>query len=135
MDRERLTSQIIYHFIIGDTIAHTSEVTGASVSMVERVRSQIPPEIKESLRSAQSNKISQLIEESLTEMLQAQINILKVTYDEVWVGAQRAPELATFFGVTNDKSVRLLAAIQRANERRAEYEEIPEAGEAKRFIE
>jgi hypothetical protein len=131
MQREKLTSAILFHYISGHTIAQTVESTGATPSMVERVRANVPKEVKEQLKASQSNHISELIEESLSEMLQAQINILRVTNDEVWLKAQRAPELATFFGVTNDKSVRLLAAIQRANERGTEREEVSETGAVK----
>lgn len=129
IDRERVTAKIITCLVSGKTIEETSKELDISETWVIRVRAELPQEFITQFAAAKTNEISELIEQGLRAQLLAMIKMVEVTNDEVWLKAQRAPELATFFGVINDKTVRVLAAIERANERaQLEREEIPAAG-------
>lgn len=117
LDRERMTAKVIVCLVSGKTIEETARELDVSFSWVERIRKELPKEFSEYFSEAKSNEISSLIEQMLRAQLKSMIRIVEVTEDELWLKAQRAPELATFFGVVNDKAVRVLAAIERANER------------------
>lgn len=117
LDREKFTAKIITLLAVGKTIEETAEELDVSVTWVRRVKDELPEEFVAYFTQAKSNEISALIEQGLRAQLLAMMKIVEVTNDEVWLKAQRAPELATFFGVINDKTVRVLAAIERADER------------------
>lgn len=117
LNRERLTAQVITCLVSGKTIEETAKELDISPKWVERIRKELAPEFIAYFGEAKTNEISGLIEQGLRAQLLAMTKIVEVTNDEVWLKAQRAPELATFFGVINDKTVRVLAAIERADER------------------
>lgn len=123
LNRERVTAQIITCLVSGKTLEETSKELDVSFTWVERVRKELPSDFVQYFTEAKTNQISELIEELIREQLIAMIKMVKVTDDELWLKAQRAPELATFFGVINDKTVRILAAIERADEREQERRE------------
>lgn len=117
MNRERLTAKVITLLVSGKTNEEIANELDISESFVFRIRTELPHEFLEFFSSAKTNEISSLIEAGLKAQLEAMTKIVEVTNDEIWLKAQRAPELATFFGVINDKTVRVLAAIERADER------------------
>lgn len=131
MAREKATAEVIQLWATGHTLDQTIEMTGLTFSTVCRIRNDhLTPEFIELFNRAKTNEVSHLIEEGLKANLIATTNIVKVTNDEAWIKSQRAPELATFFGVISDKTVRILAAIERANERQdsRRFETVPETG-------
>lgn len=117
LDRERMTAKVITCLCAGKTIEETAKELDISEKWVVRVRAELSPDFVAYFGQAKSNNISALIEQMLEAQLKAMIKMVEVTDDELWLKAQRAPELATFFGVVNDKAVRILAAIERADER------------------
>lgn len=117
LNRERLTAQVITCLVAGKTIEDTAAELDISITWVRRVKDELPEDFVAYFAQAKSNEISSLIEQGLRAQLLAMIKIVEVTNDELWLKAQRAPELATFFGVINDKTIRVLAAIERADER------------------
>lgn len=116
-DGEALAAKVLTSWIAGDTILETAEKLGVSDSTVWRIRNECPDELLQFVEIAKAEKITALVEKNLEENLLAMNRIVKVTEDEAWIKAQRAPELATLYGVINDKTVRILAAIERANDR------------------
>ena len=128
IDREKVTAKVIACLACGKSIKETSAELDISEDWVVRVRKELPEDFIASFTAAKTNEISELIEQGLKAQLLAMIKMVEVTNDELWLKAQRAPELATFFGVVNDKTVRILAAIERADERaRSEREELRNA--------
>ncbi len=122
LNRETLTAQVITALVGGKTFKEISEEFGISEDWINRVKKKLSPEFVEYFASAKTNEISSLIEQGLKAQLKALIKMVEVTEDDVWLKTQRAPELATFFGVVNDKTVRILAAIERADERQRAIE-------------
>ncbi|MCH8978463.1 MAG: transposase [Armatimonadetes bacterium] len=59
-------------------------------------------------------RIGDLVYEHLTESLETLAAISRHARQSKWLDGQDAPGLAIFYGVTSDKAVRLLAAIERA---------------------
>lgn len=115
---ERLASEVISLWLAGKTVDEISDYTQVSRTAVVRIKNSCPPEILEYMKQRQTSRLSELIELNLEKNLEAMNKIVEVANDEVWLKAQRATELATFFGVISDKTVRVLAAIERANELR-----------------
>jgi hypothetical protein len=115
--REHLTADIISYYLAGKTIPETMNDLGVAEGMVIRVRANVPPEIRELFTRAKTNELRSLIEDGVRAQLLALRKIVEVTNDEVWIKSQRAPELATFFGVVSDKTTRVLIAIDRGIER------------------
>lgn len=117
LDRDRVVAKIITCTCAGMTIEQTAAELDVPFNFVVRVRKELSDEFVTQFGQAKSSKITALIEEMLEAQLKAMIKMVGVTDDEVWLKNQRAPELATFFGVVNDKAIRILAAIERADER------------------
>lgn len=131
--RERATASVISLWASGATIEETCEKTGLSWTTVYRIRTELDPEFVQLFNKAKTNEVAQLIEEGLKQSLKATINIVNVTEDEAWLKAQRAPELATLYGVVSDKTVRILAAIERANERESQNLPNPRENSQEKF--
>lgn len=127
--REKLTSRVTVMYATGATEKEICQELDISTMTVRRIKDLLPDEFIEFLNVAKTNEISELIEQGLKENLLATIRITKVTEDEIWLKGQRAPELATFYGVITDKTVRILAAIERSNdrERSEQQSKVPEA--------
>lgn len=117
LNRETLTAQVITALVSGKTFKEISAEFGISEEWINRVKKKLPQEFIEYFVSAKTNEISNLIEQGLRDQLEGMSNLVAVTRKEHWVEAQRAPEIATLFGVLSDKTIRILAAIERANER------------------
>jgi hypothetical protein len=116
-ERELVVIKIMAMIAMGYTRVDIVEQANVSKATVDRVRAALPQEYLDLLEAAKTNEIAQLIEENLRETLASMIRITRITNNEAWLIAQRAPELATLYGVFSDKTVRVLAAIERANER------------------
>jgi hypothetical protein len=127
---EELAAKIITEWAMGTSMVDTSKKLDVPESMVARVRGNCPEELQFYIEGGKTDKITELVEKGLEENLLAMNRIVEVTKDEVWLAAQRATELATFFGVISDKTVRVLAAIERANERRLLLERSRELAES-----
>lgn len=134
---EKVVSMTLALWMIGTPISQIQETVGISHVTVNRIINNLPAEDRARFVQSKTNEVSVLIQEHLTSSLKALIKIVKVTDDEDWLKLQRAPELATLFGVVSDKTVRLLAAIERANEwdRLGGQQALPEARETALEIE
>lgn len=105
-----------------DEDIHSS--TNAGWDMINEIRSNLPDELWQQNHEwippedIENCNIQQLIQRNLELGIKAQINISKLTYDNEWLKKQTAADIATLYSDLSDKSVRLLAAQQRAAERR-----------------
>jgi transposase-like protein len=96
----------------GESIHSVARRLGVSRSTVQRWRdaAHVPtpglvgPQKKQEL----GEQVYSFLEESI-ETLAAQVRFAR---DEAWLRRQSAADLAMLFGVLNDKTVRLLAALQ-----------------------
>ena len=96
----------------GESIHSVARRLGVSRSTVQRWRdaAHVPtpglvgPQKKQEL----GEQVYSFLEESI-ETLTAQVRVAR---DEAWLKRQSAADLALLFGVLNDKTVRLLAALQ-----------------------
>lgn len=117
MNRERLTAKVITCLVAGKTIQETATELDTAYRTVVRIRKELPDEFLHYFGAAKTNEMDELIEQGLKAQLESTNNLLAVTRDEDWVKKHSASELAILFGVVNDKVFRVLAAIERANER------------------
>lgn len=109
-------AKVIHLTYIGQSLHFIADETGLSLSTIHRIRKGIPEEILKQHEIIEQNEIGKLIMEGLKANLEATQRIVEVTKDEVWLKAQRAPELGTFYGIISDKTVRILSAMERAAE-------------------
>ena len=87
-----------------------------SHSTVSRAKAKIPNELLAKMDQEQAAVVSDLVMQQLESGLEASITIAGQALDEDWRKQQRASELATFYGVITDKSIRLLEASEAAAE-------------------
>lgn len=65
--------------------------------------------------SEKASKIGDLLIELLESNIRGLISASSVLRDQSWVRQQNAAELGTFIGITHDKVVRMLEAMDRAS--------------------
>lgn len=117
LNRENVTAQVIAALVSGKTFKEISEELGISEDTINRIKKKLPEEFTEYFATAKSNEITRLVEKGLKDQLEAMSKLVAVTKNEAWIEQQTAPEIATLFGVINDKTVRIFAAIELAEER------------------
>jgi len=91
-------------------------------STVSRLKKQLPQNELDEVGRKKRENISDLISTHLEESLKATARIARQTNDDEWLSKQPASELATFFGVITDKTVRILEAIENASTQKQEGE-------------
>lgn len=105
--------------LTGETQEEAAKQSGLSQPTVSRLWSDLPEHLKErSLTVRHEEKqfeIQGLVQENLVESLKATTKIAQQAHDADWVKKQDAAQLATFYGVISDKTVRILGALERAH--------------------
>lgn len=99
-----------------------AEQCGVSPSSVSRVKASMPRELLNQMKSEEVERISGLVMMQLEVGIESSIAIAKQGQDDEWRKAQPAAQLATFYGVITDKSIRLLEASEAAALAQAEIE-------------
>ncbi|MGB4825058.1 MAG: hypothetical protein WBP82_09170 [Leuconostoc mesenteroides] len=94
-----------------ETIANEMGVSRSSVS---RAKAKISSELLLQMKSEERDMISDLVMQQLEMGIEASIEIASQAKDPEWRKTQRAGELATFYGVITDKTIRLYEASENA---------------------
>lgn len=112
-------AKIIAALMAGHSPAKVATDFKVDKSTVSRIKSALPSHDLQQVATEKKERLVDLIESHLTESLKAAALIAKQTQDELWRSKQSAENLAIFYGVLSDKSIRLLEAAQRAQELRS----------------
>lgn len=88
---------------------------GVSYSSVSRAKAKIPADVLEKMDEEQQSVISDLVMMQIEAGIESTITIARQVDNENWRNQQNAAQLATFYGVISDKSIRLLEASENAN--------------------
>jgi transposase-like protein len=112
---EETKAKAMAMFYEGHTASHVAKVMKLNINTTKRWykdRTKLP----EGTKSEHAQSLDALLLEAVSQSLITQIAILKVASDEKWIRKQSAGELATFYGVSFDKAVRLLEAFNAARD-------------------
>lgn len=124
---EEKTAAIQARILNGDKPATIAQDLEVSYSSVMRAKAKIPSDVLEKMDAEQIGVIEDLIMMQLETGLEASIAIAAQAQDEEWRKSQNASQLATFYGVVTDKSIRLLEASENAARAKAAID-APESG-------
>lgn len=111
--------------IAGEGVREVARKTGLSHGYVGNLKQKLDAESpnRHELISAQRKEaISELVEDVVRESLDGCRVIARKVKDEKWVNEQNAFTLSTLYRELGDKSLRILEAAERAQERQREAE-------------
>lgn len=91
--------------------------------LVSRWKKSIPENELQQVAVQKKEHIGDLVEAHLRASLTACVNIANIANNNDWISKQSGDSLAVFYGVLSDKSIRLLEAGQRAQERARELQQ------------
>lgn len=92
-------------------------------SVVSRIKNGIAETALQQVTTQKKENIAELVENHLRASLMACASIANKAHDDVWLTQQSGDNLAVFYGVLSDKSLRLLEAAQNAAARNNQPEE------------
>ncbi len=113
-----VTASIVTCFLSGvfQSDEDIAKHVGVSRSTVAKIKKHIPEDILHIKNTATGARIEALVLEFLEETLESLKRISRLTLNDEWLQKQTAVELATFFGVKADRVLKILEAIERANQ-------------------
>lgn len=114
---DEIRAAVMAALLAGQGVNQVASEYNLDPSIVSRWKKAIPERDLQQLAIVKQETIGDLVEMHLRTSLSACIKIANQTNDELWLSRQRADSLAVLFGVVSDKSIRLLEAGQRAQER------------------
>lgn len=99
------------------TDKEAAKAIGVHPGVVSKYKKLIPAEYLEQVLADKKDAIGEKIMEFLESALEGLKSIdQKLAMNEEWLLRQNAAEIATFYGVKADKVIKILEAIERANE-------------------
>ena len=101
-------AKIIAALLAGQSPVKVAADFKVDKSTVSRIKASLPSRELQQVATEKKERLVDLIESHLTESLKAAALIAKQTQDELWRSKQSAENLAIFYGVLSDKSIRLL---------------------------
>lgn len=101
-------SAVIAALLAGQGVNEVATAFGLSKSVISRIKNEIAPAQLEQVGTQKKERLVDLVESHLTESLKAATAIARQTQDDLWRSKQSAENLAIFYGVLSDKSIRLL---------------------------
>jgi hypothetical protein len=110
-------AQIIGVLLTGQfrTDEEAAAAVGVSKSTVSRLRAIIPGEYLKLAETLKKERIADRVVDFIDEALDSLVRINRITHEQDWLLSQDAASLATFYGVSADKLIRILEASDRAN--------------------
>lgn len=129
---DQTRAAILAALMAGQGVTEVSKAFQVSKATVSRLKASLSNENLKLLETKKQNDFGELLAEYLRETLVTLTAQARVFRDENWLKQQPAGELAVLHGVQTDKAIRLLEAIERANDSTGENEDdspSPEMGE------
>lgn len=114
--------------LTGETIRDVAAKTGLSRGYVGNLKQKLDaetPHRHQLILAEKQRTISELVESAVRESLEACATIAKVAKDEKWVREQNGFNLSAIYRELGDKSIRILEAAERAQERQRQIEAEP----------
>jgi hypothetical protein len=113
---DQTRAAIMAALMAGQGVTEVSKAFQVAKSTVSRIKSLISQSDLEQLGTKKENDFGELLAGYLRETLITLTAQARVFRDENWLKQQPAGELAVLHGVQTDKAIRLLEAVERANE-------------------
>lgn len=106
---------VISALLQGQGVNEVAQAYDLPKSSVSGIKSDLTKGELEQVRTQKKENIADLVENHLRASLTACVNIANITQNVEWVNKQSGDNLAVFYGVLSDKSLRLLEAAQNAS--------------------
>lgn len=109
---DQTRAAIMGALLAGQSISEISKQHKLSTSVVYGLKKELGEEKLENVRNKKADEFGELLADFLRETiitLKAQVQFFR---NESWLKQQEAAQVATLFGVTTDKAIRLLEAAQ-----------------------
>lgn len=101
-------SAVIAALLSGQGVSEVAKQYNLNPSVVSRLKASIAPEDLEKVATVKKEQLTDLVEAHLIASLKAAVAIAGQANDDSWRSKQPASELAVFYGVLSDKSIRLI---------------------------
>ena len=102
--------------LAGQRVGEVAAQLNVSAATVSRIKAQMPPDQLKELETRQEENFGDLLAGYLRESITTLREQTIFFRNKTWLFRQSASELAVLHGVACDKALRLLEAIERANE-------------------
>jgi transposase-like protein len=121
---DEIKATVIAALLTGQGVNEVAREYNLDRSIVSRWKKGIPEGELQQLATHKKENIGELVENHLRASLIACAKVAEQTNNERWLSRQSGDSLAVFYGVLSDKSIRLLEAAQRAQEKQAEAQNV-----------
>jgi transposase-like protein len=117
---ETVKAAVMAALLAGQGVNEVARAFQVPKATVSRIKKQIPAEKLEQLETQKTEDYAALLDCYIKETLTTLATQAQHFRDKQWLNRQSAENLAVLHGVTCDKAIRLLEAIQAANEQARE---------------
>lgn len=114
---DQTRAAVIAALLAGQGVNEVAREYDINPSLVSRWKKTIPEKELQQLAIQKKETIGDLVERHLRASLEACVKVAEQANNADWLSKQSSDSLAVFYGVLSDKSIRLLEAGQRAQER------------------
>jgi hypothetical protein len=111
-----LRAAVIAALLAGQGVTEVASRFKLDKSVVSRIKATIPPDQLQQLATKKGEEFGELLADYLRETIITLREQAKYFRTKEWLKLQSASEAAVLHGVCADKALRLLEAIERANE-------------------
>lgn len=105
---QEVRAVVISALMEGQSVSEVSASLNLSKSVVSRLKKEIDSTKLEQVGTVKKEKLIDLVESHLIASLRAAIQLAEQAHDANWRSKQPASEIAVFYGVLSDKSIRLI---------------------------
>lgn len=99
---------VISALMAGQGVSEVAASFNISKATVSRLKKEIDSTTLEHIETVKKEKLIDLVESHLIASLRAAIQLAEQANDANWRSKQPASEIAVFYGVLSDKSIRLI---------------------------
>lgn len=107
--KDETRAQVIAALLAGQGVNEVSRQYSIPKATVSRIKNGLAVE------QLEHKKLSDLVEEHLTESLKAATAIAQKVSNDAWFFKQNAADIGVLYGILTDKSIRILEAAESAN--------------------
>lgn len=112
---DEVRAEAIAALLAGQGVTEVARKYKLPKATVSRLKNKIAPELLEQVETEKTNSIATLIENHLSESLQAAAGLArKVRTNDEWLFRQNAADIGVLYGILTDKAIRILEAAESA---------------------
>lgn len=104
---------VIAALLAGQGVNEVARQYKISAATVSRIKKELPNETLQRIETEKKERLVDLVENHLRASLKAAVEIAEQAHDHPWRARQSAENLAVFYGVLTDKSLRLVEVAGR----------------------